>query len=467
MIQRRQFGLLRKLFGIREGNATAHVFGTYAPTRAIPEHQAIYQEPRTAKLETTTLPNGVRIISESAAFPNVVRLGVVVNAGPRDETSYNSGVSHALYRTYLKTNFRTNEQLNYCIAQMAGGHLEAELGHETLLYSGQCLSHDVYDMLQVLSDVALDEKTVADEEAAQWRIDEFWKLNEVNSTPLSKAEHVRNTVAYGLKGLGMPIYGFQSNFQNIGCSHLNAFRKTHATPDRMVVYGAGILNHSEFVNAVSPYFVHLKADKGPAREKSQYLGGEFRELSESPETTISLHFEGAKAAQQIPQLVAQTILGSTGDRALSRAQTHFHANQPWVQHVHADSSAYSDSGLFGLVLQVPSNKGAETADLITQQLTSLANVEAAEVERAKRTLALNLLESHEDTTYRLRHIMKNAALTGKAYTVEEAVASVQQVTADQVKQFVAKALKTPPTLVVVGGDNHSVPSADKFASRLK
>lgn len=467
MLQRRQFGLLRKILGIREGNATAHVFGTYAPSRAIPEHQPIIREPTSAKIESTTLPNGVRIISETAAFPNAVRLGVVVNAGSRDETTYNSGVTHALYRTYLKTNFRTNEQLNYCIGQMAGGHLEAEIGHESILYAGQCLSHDVYDMLQVLSDMTLDEKTVADEEAAHWRMDECFKLNEVNATAISKAADIRNTVAYGLRGLGMPLNGFQSNFQNLGFSHLNDFRKTNATPDRMVVYGGGISNHSEFVTAVTPYFVHLKADKGPMREKTQYLGGEFREISESPVTTISLHFEGAKASQQLPMLVAQTLIGSTGDRALSRAQTHFHANQPWLHHISADSSSYSDSGLFGLILQVPSNKGAETADLVTQQLTSIANVDAAEVERAKRVLALRLLESHEDTTYRLRHMMKNVAVTGKTYTVEEMVAAVQQVTVEQVKQFVSKALKSPPTLVVVGGDNHSVPSADKFASRLK
>jgi predicted Zn-dependent peptidase len=322
-------------------------------------------------------------------------------------------------------------------------------------------------MLQVLSDITLDEKTVADEEAAQWRIDEFWKLKEFNSSLLKKARDVRNTVAYGHKGLGMPLFGVQSNFQNLGFSHLNAFRKEHATPDRMVVYGGGILNHSEFVNAVSPYFKQLKADKGPAREKTQYLGGEFREHCESPLTTVALHFEGAKASNQLPQLVAQTLIGSTGDRALSRAQTHFHSNYPWLHSVQADTSAYSDSGLFGLVVQFPGNKGAEAADLISQQLTSLAAVDAAEVERAKKALIMSLLESHEDTTLRLRQIMKSAAVSGKVYSLEEAVSAIQQVTADQVKQFIAKALKSPPTLVVLGGDNHAVPSADKFAQRFK
>jgi len=49
---------------------------------------------------------------------------------------------------------------------------------ELTYYQGHCLSHDVYDYLQMMSDCLLDEKTVMDEEAAMWRVDEHWKLKE-------------------------------------------------------------------------------------------------------------------------------------------------------------------------------------------------------------------------------------------------------------------------------------------------
>lgn len=59
----------------------------------------------------------------------------------------------------------------------------------------------------MMSDCVLDEKTVMDEEAAQWRIDEFWKLRDFNMTDYARLDGERFTTAYGLRGLGMPIYG--------------------------------------------------------------------------------------------------------------------------------------------------------------------------------------------------------------------------------------------------------------------
>jgi hypothetical protein len=64
----------------------------------------------------------------------------------------------------------------------------------------------------MISDCVLDEKTVMDEEAAQWRIDEFWKLREFNMQDIHRLDSERFTTAYGLRGLGMPVHGIQSNF---------------------------------------------------------------------------------------------------------------------------------------------------------------------------------------------------------------------------------------------------------------
>jgi len=45
-------------------------------------------------------------------------------------------------------------------------------------YKTRCLEHDVYDMMQMMSDCVLDDSTVMDEEAAQWWADEYFKLHE-------------------------------------------------------------------------------------------------------------------------------------------------------------------------------------------------------------------------------------------------------------------------------------------------
>lgn len=111
-----------------------------------------------------------------------------------------------------------------------------------------------------------DDKTLVDEECELWRVDEFWKLKELNTTLLDKIDDLWLTLAYGPKGLGMPLHGYQSKFEKVGMRAMNEFRRQHITPDKITVLGSGINNHDEFVDALRPYFEVVEARSAPERE---------------------------------------------------------------------------------------------------------------------------------------------------------------------------------------------------------
>lgn len=71
---------------------------------------------------------------------------------------------------------------------MTGGEADMEASQEYMLFRASCLAHDTYDFIQMMSDLVLDEKTIIDEECAMWRVDEYWKLRELNDTLLTKIE---------------------------------------------------------------------------------------------------------------------------------------------------------------------------------------------------------------------------------------------------------------------------------------
>jgi processing peptidase subunit beta len=162
----RRFGLVHNILGVFDKGSTAYAVGTYPPARHIPEYSPMIKDDAKPTVNVSTLSNGVQILTESAKFPTSIYMGVLLNAGTRDETAETSGVMLALKNTFLKTNTRTNEQLNYCMAQMAGGAVSMNYDQESAFYKGHCLSHDVYDYAQMFADMILDEKTVMDEEAA-------------------------------------------------------------------------------------------------------------------------------------------------------------------------------------------------------------------------------------------------------------------------------------------------------------
>jgi processing peptidase subunit beta len=135
-------------------------------TQPLPNHTPQFIEDKAPTYNLTTLPNGVRILTESTIFPHSVNMGILLDCGTRDETADATGYFLALKNTALKTNTRTNEQLNYCMVQMSGGEFEMTYNQEQTFYKGRCLSHDVYDFNQMFADIILDEKTAMDEEAA-------------------------------------------------------------------------------------------------------------------------------------------------------------------------------------------------------------------------------------------------------------------------------------------------------------
>ena len=94
----------------------------------------------------TELSNGFTVLTETAAFPGAINLGILLNVGTRDETAETSGALLALKNTYLKTLKHTNETINYGMIQMSGGSFEMTYNQEQTLYKGACLEYDVPDI---------------------------------------------------------------------------------------------------------------------------------------------------------------------------------------------------------------------------------------------------------------------------------------------------------------------------------
>jgi predicted Zn-dependent peptidase len=465
----RRFGLLSGLVGIFNAPKTGYIIGTYPPHRSIPDHNTLVKEDTQTSLHLTTLPNGVRIVSEVGGYPGSVHLGVSLNAGTRDETQKNSGVVHALEKTYLKTNVRTNEQINYAMVQMSGGAFSMNYNQEFLNYSGYFLAHDTYELLQLLSDTVLDEKTIMDEEAAQWRIDHYWKLRDVTITPKARLDELWLSTAYGYTGYGMPLSGFESNFQNLGYYYLNLFRKTYITPDRIIVWGAGIQSHEELVDAASPYFHHIDSIKGKPRAASQYIGGDFRELADLPATHVSLSFHGFSSND--PSLysasVLKNVIGKSNTGVHNRANTHFHEKYEGLLYLEPDQVNFEDTGNFKINFAASNDKIQAVAEGVIKELQDLANITEQEVTRAKNSLIRTTTREHLNPAYRLSKAAQGLSQFGTLETLSDKIKHIENVTLDSVKATAAKLLKTRPTVVAIGGNIHAVPTADTFQSKLR
>jgi processing peptidase subunit beta len=126
-----------------------------SPHPAAADHTRILSAPET---RVTTLPNGLRVATESNLAARTATVGVWIDAGSRFETEETNGTAHFLEHMIFKgTERRSARQLEEEIENM-GGHLNAYTSREQTTYYARVLDKDVPRALDVLADILQNSK---------------------------------------------------------------------------------------------------------------------------------------------------------------------------------------------------------------------------------------------------------------------------------------------------------------------
>src|SRR5216683_7082824 len=107
------------------------------------------------EIETTTLPNGVRVISETMPHVRSVSVGLWVGIGSRRETAEQNGLSHFIEHMVFKgTTKRTAEDIARSVDSV-GGNLDAFTAKELVCFNTKVLDQHLPLAFEVLSDLVL------------------------------------------------------------------------------------------------------------------------------------------------------------------------------------------------------------------------------------------------------------------------------------------------------------------------
>ena len=343
-------------------------------------------------------------------------MGILINVGTRDETEQSSGSLLAIKNTYLKTLKHTNETINYGMIQMSGGEAEMEYDEETTYYSTHCFEYDVVDMFRMLSDCAFEPRSYLAANVARDKNKKFHKLQHHLShyDPFGNNPQVLLHTAYGLSGLGMPKWGFESNIDNIDQKLLQDFQLNNYTPEKTIVVANGVRKHEEFVELVNSNLGNLL----PAREleyqrtKTQYYGGESRQFTESPETNILLAYESVSWTHPLMPAFAvmHTMFGGAtgfsvggpGKGMLNRAYRNILRSKFYISNCSSINLHFTDSGLFGFNFTGNSAYSKNILEDIIETFEGFRNnIDPVELNRSKNILKRSILNNLSNQCDRL------------------------------------------------------------------
>lgn len=121
-----------------------------SPHPILSDHTAILSAPAT---RVTTLPNGLRVATESSLAARTATVGVWIDAGSRFESDETNGTAHFLEHMIFKGTERRSVRVLEQEIENMGGHLNAYTSREQTTYYAKVMDKDAPKALDILADI--------------------------------------------------------------------------------------------------------------------------------------------------------------------------------------------------------------------------------------------------------------------------------------------------------------------------
>lgn len=398
----------------------------------------------------STLPGGLRVVSQDMPWVESVALGVWCSVGTRHEPAALGGISHLIEHMAFKGTRRRSAARIAEEIEDVGGLLNAYTGRETTAYHVRVLKDDLGLGLDLLADIVqhsvFDPEELAREQSVV--VQEIWQSID---TPDDIVFDHFQAAAFPDQPMGRPVLGSEATVRAMTRDDLVGFLAATYAPERLVVAAAGPLDHDDLVARVGALFTDLPGRPGAAPpEPARYQGGEHREGREVEQVQLVLGFPGV--AYDDPDYYALSVLTTLlGGGMSSRLFQEIREVRGLAYAVHAYPSAWTDGGLVTLYAGTSPQEAGQVLDLMVSQTARLpGTVEPPELARAKAQMKAGLLMGQEGPGGRCEQIARQVAVFGRTIPLAESVARIEAVSAADLDRLTRRMLAAPPTLAVLG-----------------
>jgi predicted Zn-dependent peptidase len=214
-------------------------------------------------VRTTTLDNGMTVITDAMPHLESAALGVWVKSGSRSETLEQHGISHLLEHMAFKgTTSRSARQIAEEV-ESVGGDLNAATSIEHTGYFARVLKDDVKMAGGILADI-LQNSLFEERELAR---EQHVIVQEIGASHDSPDDHVFDLfqeAAFPDQPIGRTILGTEQSVRSFDSDSIRDYLDRHYVGDRMVISAAGNVNHDELVDLANDRFHMLKPSGSPA-----------------------------------------------------------------------------------------------------------------------------------------------------------------------------------------------------------
>jgi len=414
----------------------------------------------------TTLPSGLRVVTDRMAHLETASLGVWIGAGSRHERAHEHGLSHLLEHMAFKGTRRRSARAIAEEIEAAGGDLNAATSTEHTAYYAHVLAEDAPLALDILADI-LTESTFDKTELEREKGVILQEIGAVEDTPDDLVFDLFNASAFPDQPIGRPILGTPEQVSRFNRDAIGAYLDAHYRSGATVIGAAGAIDHERICAEAEQSFGRLPVDRIDAEiSPARYLGGDIRLKRRLEQAHIVIGFEGLAYGRE-DFYALQVFANAVGGGMSSRLFQEVRETRGLAYSIHAFHWGYSDAGLFGFYAATGARDVAELMPVALDCLAEAARtLSEAEARRAKAQMKVSLLAALESPSARCEQIARQVMAFDRVLSREEIIAKIDHLDIAQIRSAGALALRSAPTVAAIG-PIAKVFSPDRVAERLR
>lgn len=417
--------------------------------------------------QTTTLTNGLRVVSQAMPDVETVSLGVWVGAGARDENRSQHGISHLLEHMAFKGTLSRSALEIAEEIEARGGEINAATSLETTAYYARMLKGDDDRALDILADI-LQHSLFDEEELSRERDVIIQEIAASQDSPDDLVFDLAQDVAFPDQALGRTILGTPESVKSTTPDDLRSYLGAYYRPRRMVVSAAGAVNHDALCRHAEALFSELDCGDDPRRSRAQFGGGICASDKPFEQCHLVIGFEGPAFGSD-DFFVSQVMSGLFGGSMSSRLFQEVREKRGLCYSIYSSAWGLSDCGLMCVHAATGSELMSELIDVVCNEFARLAEGEpqSDEVARAKAQLKAGLLIGLESSAARAEQMARHLLTNDRLIPKEEIVERIDAVGAGHIRALAERTLSKGPVVSVVGAGHdsklHAARTRDKFA----
>jgi predicted Zn-dependent peptidase len=398
--------------------------------------------------DLTTLPNGLRIITEEMPSLRSVALGCWLDTGSRDENPNEAGVSHFLEHLLFKGSEKLSARELSDTFDAIGAESNAFTSKEYTCFWARLLDQDLDTGLDVLSEI-IQRPAFRPREIDAERQVVIEEINMYEDDPNDVTFENFTSAVFADHDLEEPVLGSRESIRAMTRDDIDGYWKRRYGAGSMVVAAAGSVRHGDFVELVSERFGDWSGDAvdhdlAPA-DSTPTVNVTRRETEQA-----HLVLGGPGINRSDERRWALEVLNHVmGSGMSSRLFREVREERGLAYSIYGFKLAYADNGAWGVYVGTTPSQTDTALGIIRAELTKAVEegITPEELERARGSMRGGLALSLEDGNSRMIRLGRDELAGMEHLSVDERLAKLDAVSLEEVQSVAADLYGSEPRMI--------------------